>query len=37
MIASNSPNQTEATERLLERLGRTDDNAEFLATIKQEI
>jgi transcription termination factor Rho len=37
MIASNSPNQTEATERLLERLSRTENNAEFLATIKQEI
>jgi transcription termination factor Rho len=37
MIASNSPNQTEATERLLERLSRTQDNAEFLFTLKQEV
>ena len=37
MIASNSPNQSEATERLLERLSRTDTNAEFLTTLKQEV
>ena len=37
MIASNSPNQTEATERMLERLGRTQNNAEFLATLRQEV
>jgi transcription termination factor Rho len=37
LIASNSPNQTEATERLLERLSRTETNAEFLTTLKQEV
>jgi transcription termination factor Rho len=37
MIASNSPNQTEATERLLERLARTETNADFLTTLKQEV
>ena len=36
MISANSPNPTEATERLLERLARTQTNAEFLATLKQE-
>jgi transcription termination factor Rho len=37
MIGSNSPNPTEATERLLERLARTKNNEEFLATLKQEV
>jgi transcription termination factor Rho len=37
MIAANSPNPTEGTERLLERLARTRDNAEFLATLTKEI
>ena len=37
MISANAPNPTEATERLLERLARTSNNAEFLATLKQEI
>ena len=37
MIGANSPNPTEATERLLDRLRRTHDNAEFLATLKQEV
>ena len=36
MIGSNSPNPTEATERLLDRLSRTHDNAEFLARLKDE-
>jgi transcription termination factor Rho len=36
MIGSNSPNPTEATERLLDRLARTHDNDEFLATLKNE-
>ncbi|MGD9893771.1 MAG: transcription termination factor Rho [Dehalococcoidia bacterium] len=36
MIASNSPNQTESTERLLERLARYETNTEFLANLKQE-
>jgi transcription termination factor Rho len=37
MIASNSPNPTEATERLLERMQRTKNNAEFLETLKNEV
>ncbi len=37
MIASNSPNQNEATERLLERMMRTDNNQEFLETLKAEM
>jgi transcription termination factor Rho len=38
MIASNSTNPSEATERLLDRLGRTNTNAEFLATLaRQEV
>jgi transcription termination factor Rho len=38
MIASNSSNPSEATERLLERLSRTSSNAEFLATLaKSEV
>ena len=36
MIGANSPNPTEATERLLDRLGRHTDNAEFLANLKNE-
>jgi transcription termination factor Rho len=36
MIGSNSPNPNEATERLLDRLARTHDNAEFLSTLKNE-
>ncbi len=36
-IQSNSPNPTESTERLLERLSRTGSNQEFLDTIKQEV
>jgi transcription termination factor Rho len=35
MIASNSSNPSEATERLLERLSRTNNNAEFLATLSK--
>ena len=35
MIASNSPNPTEGAERLIERLSRTQDNQEFLVTLKQ--
>ena len=34
LVASDSNNPSEATERLLERLARTGSNAEFLATIK---
>jgi len=37
MISANSPNPTEATERLLERLARTTSNAEFLATLNKEV
>jgi transcription termination factor Rho len=37
MIGSNSPNPTEATERLLERLARTKDNQDFFATLKDEM
>ncbi len=37
MIASNAANPSEATERLLERLQRTRDNAEFLATLRAEM
>jgi transcription termination factor Rho len=37
MIGGNSPNPTEATERLLERLSRTKTNAEFLSTLKEEL
>jgi transcription termination factor Rho len=36
-ISSNSPNPTEPTERLLERLARSQTNEEFLATLKQEM
>ena len=36
MLGANSPNPTEPAERLLDRLSRTHDNAEFLATLKQE-
>jgi len=37
MIASNSPNPTESTERLLERISRTKTNEEFLSTLKDEM
>ena len=37
MIGSNSPNSTEATERLLERFSRTSTNQEFLDTLKSEL
>jgi transcription termination factor Rho len=36
-IASNSPNQTEATERLLEFISRFETNAEFLTNLKTEM
>ncbi|HXK33188.1 MAG TPA: transcription termination factor Rho [Dehalococcoidia bacterium] len=35
MIAANASNPSEATERLLERLSRTSNNAEFLATLSK--
>jgi transcription termination factor Rho len=37
MIGSNSPNPTEGTERLLERMSRTTNNQEFLTTLKDEM
>src|SRR3990172_7707675 len=37
MIGGNSPNPTESTERLLERISRTKTNEEFLSTLKDEI
>lgn len=37
MIAEDSPNSTEATERLLDRLAKTKTNAEFLATLSKDI
>ena len=36
MLGANSPNPTEPAERLLNRLERTHDNAEFLSTLKNE-
>jgi len=36
LMTSNSPNSTEATERILERLSKTPSNAEFLATLAKE-
>jgi transcription termination factor Rho len=36
LMSATAPGPTEATERVLERLARTRDNAEFLATLKQE-
>ena len=37
MIGSNSPNPTEATERLIERMARTSNNQEFLETLRTEL
>ncbi len=37
MISQNAPNQTEATERLLERLARTTTNEEFVASLKTDL
>jgi transcription termination factor Rho len=37
MISQNSPNQLEATERVLERLAKTSSNEEFLATLKSDL
>jgi len=36
MISSNSPNPTEATERLLDYMGKYHDNAEFLSNLKAD-
>jgi transcription termination factor Rho len=35
MIASNAANPSEATERLIDRLSKTNNNAEFLATLSK--
>ncbi|MFQ5924958.1 MAG: transcription termination factor Rho [Dehalococcoidia bacterium] len=37
LVASNSANPTEATERVLERMIKTRNNAEFLATLAKEM
>jgi transcription termination factor Rho len=38
MISANSPSgSSEATERLLDRMSRTDNNDEFLTTLKHEV
>ena len=37
MIAGDTMNAAEATERVIERLSRTKDNAEFLATLTKEV
>ena len=37
MIQTDASNSSDATERVLERLSRTKDNAEFLATLTKEV
>jgi transcription termination factor Rho len=37
LVGQNSSNPTESTELILERLGRTKTNQEFLATLKEAI
>jgi transcription termination factor Rho len=37
LVGQNSQNSTEPTELILERLGRTRTNEEFLATLKEAI
>ncbi len=37
VLGSNTPDATEATQRLLERLAKTKNNAEFLATLSKDI
>ncbi len=37
LVLSNSVNPTEATERILERMAKTRNNAEFLATLAKEM
>ncbi|MDY6907354.1 MAG: transcription termination factor Rho [Chloroflexota bacterium] len=37
LVASNSQSPTEATERILERMAKTKNNAEFLATLAREM
>ena len=36
-MLEDSPNSTEATERLLDRLAKTQTNAEFLATLSKDM
>jgi transcription termination factor Rho len=37
MISANSPSgSSEATERLIDRMGKTENNEEFLSTLKHE-
>ena len=37
LITSDGPMSTEATEKVLERLAKTKNNSEFLATLTKEI
>jgi len=37
MITNDSANQSEATARVLERLAKTKNNAEFLTTLSKEV
>ena len=37
MLADDSPNNTEATERLLDRMSKTKTNAEFLTTLSKDV
>jgi transcription termination factor Rho len=37
MIASDSNNLVEASERILDRMRKTKDNAEFLANLNREM
>ena len=37
MIGNSASGTSEATERVLERLAKTKDNAEFLATLNREV
>ncbi|UCH51270.1 MAG: transcription termination factor Rho [Chloroflexota bacterium] len=37
MLAEDSPNSTDATERLLDRMAKTKTNAEFLTTLSKDI
>ena len=37
MIGANSQNPTEAIERVIERMGKTSSNAEFLASLNREV
>lgn len=37
MITSDSPNYAEAMERVLDRMKKTKNNAEFLATLNAEV